>query len=229
MKVGPKIVDEGLSFFIDAANKLSYTGAGTSAKDIITKNNAPLQNGVSYSDQKGGYFIFDGADDKISIANDESIQTSGNFSLNIWFKGNSTQGGGAFAGIVSKSVGGDFGDWSIAGDSSNRYFRFGFKNTSNQNRTFQTPTYQDLISEEWVNYQCTYDMSKIKIYRNSVLMLNSTETSTPITQSSALLIGSRGYGSYFTGEIAMFSLYKNKALTQDEVTQNYEATKQRFI
>jgi len=27
----------------------------------------------------------------------------------------------------------------------------------------------------------------------------------------------------------MFSLYKNKALTQDEVTQNYEATKQRFI
>ena len=63
----PKIVTEGLVFAVDAANRKSYPGSGTNCTDIVGVSDGVLTNGVGYSLDNGGSFIFDGTDDYIDI------------------------------------------------------------------------------------------------------------------------------------------------------------------
>ena len=223
------IVTDGLVLNIDAGFIPSYPRNGTTTYDISENtNNGDIQNGVIFNSSPNS-FVFDGTDDRVEILNNTTLQTTGEMSVNIWLKGNSTQGGGSFCGIFDKNAGSNFGDWACCGDSSNTYFRFGFNNTSNENKTYQVPSpYNDLKEASWVNYQCTYDFQHIRIYRNSVLVVEAAETSTPSTETFPVYLGYRGYGSYFTGEIAIAQLYNNKALSSEEVLQNYNAQKSRF-
>ena len=223
------IVTDGLVLNIDAAFIPSYPRNGSSTYDVsINANNGTLQNGVSYNTSPNS-FMFDGTDDRIEIPNNSTLQTTGEMSVNIWLKGNPTQDGGGYCGIFDKNAGSNFGDWACCGDSSNTYFRFGFNNTSNQNKTYQVPSqYNDLKVANWVNYQCTYDFQYVRIYRNSVLVVQAEETSTPSTETFPVYLGYRGYNSYFTGEIAVAQLYNGKVLSDSEVLQNFEAQKTRF-
>ena len=223
------IVTDGLVLNIDAGFIPSYPRNGTTTYDISENtNNGDIQNGVIFNSSPNS-FVFDGTDDRVEISNNTTLQTTGEMSVNIWLKGNSTQDGGGYCGIFDKNASGNFGDWACCGDSSNTYFRFGFNNTSNENKTYQVPSpYNDLKEASWVNYQCTYDFQHIRIYRNSVLVVEAAETSTPSTETFPVYLGYRGYGSYFTGEIAIAQLYNNKALSAEEVLQNYNAQKERF-
>jgi hypothetical protein len=65
---GPKIIEDGLVFVLDASNKKSYLGTGTDFFDVsLSKNNGTLLNGVGYNTNSLGAFIFDGSNDYISL------------------------------------------------------------------------------------------------------------------------------------------------------------------
>ena len=61
----PSIPLEGLVFSIDAGNSKSYSGSGTNVNDPINSISGVMNNGVGFSTLIGGYFSFDGTDDKI--------------------------------------------------------------------------------------------------------------------------------------------------------------------
>ena len=50
----PKIVTDGLVFAVDAANKKSYPGSGTTWTDLAGSNNGTLTNGPTFD--SGGWW-----------------------------------------------------------------------------------------------------------------------------------------------------------------------------
>ena len=61
----PKIVTDGLVFAVDAANKKSYPGSGTTWTDLAGSNDGTLTNGPTFDSGNGGSIVFDGSDDYI--------------------------------------------------------------------------------------------------------------------------------------------------------------------
>ena len=65
---GPKIVTNGLVLCLDAANRKSYPGSGTTWKDLSKNgNDGTLVNGVGFSAENNGYMGFDGVDDFVGF------------------------------------------------------------------------------------------------------------------------------------------------------------------
>jgi hypothetical protein len=55
----PSIVTDGLIALHDAGNIKSYPGSGTAVTDISSGNNNGTMNGVTFSAEGGGSFVFD--------------------------------------------------------------------------------------------------------------------------------------------------------------------------
>ena len=62
----PKLVTNGLVLCLDAANKLSYPGSGTTWYDLSgNANNGTLTNGPTFNSANSGSIVFDYIDDYI--------------------------------------------------------------------------------------------------------------------------------------------------------------------
>ena len=68
---GPDIIEDGLVLCLDAGNKLSYPGTGTTWSDLVGSVSATLENSLNstFSQDNLGNFDFDGADDYVDISN----------------------------------------------------------------------------------------------------------------------------------------------------------------
>lgn len=62
-RTGPKIVTDGLVLCLDAADRNSYPGSGTSWNNLAGTNSFYLYNGISYNGNNAGYLTFDGVND----------------------------------------------------------------------------------------------------------------------------------------------------------------------
>ena len=78
----PDIVTDGLVLCLDAADKKSYPGSGTTWTDRSGNgNNSTLTNGPTFDSANGGSIVFDGSDDislttsNLTITGDQSIET----------------------------------------------------------------------------------------------------------------------------------------------------------
>ena len=60
---GPDIIEDGLVLCLDAGNKLSYPGTGTTWTDLAGSNNVTLTNGPVFGNNNGGSIGFDGSND----------------------------------------------------------------------------------------------------------------------------------------------------------------------
>ena len=64
----PKIVTDGLVLALDAGNAKSYPGSGTTWTDLSGNgNNGTLTNGPTYSSSNGGSIVFDGTNDYVNL------------------------------------------------------------------------------------------------------------------------------------------------------------------
>jgi len=81
---GPKIITSGCVLSLDAADKLSYKGSGTSWYDLSGNNTtATLTNGPTFNAANMGSIVFDGTDDKVTISNEFIFHL---WSFTIFFK-----------------------------------------------------------------------------------------------------------------------------------------------
>ena len=82
---GPKIITEGLSFYLDAANPKSYPGTGTSWKDLSNSGgNGTLTNGPTFDSGNKGSIDFDGTDDYITLSS-SLIPSTDDWTWSCWF------------------------------------------------------------------------------------------------------------------------------------------------
>ena len=109
----PSIVTDGLVLCFDAANPKSYPGSGTTWYDLSgNDNHGTLLNEPSFSSDKGGCFVFDGTDDRISFST-VAIKT-------ICFWGRLSSGFADLGALVATSNNGD-GSLRIRGAGDGRF------------------------------------------------------------------------------------------------------------
>tara|TARA_R110000787_G_C13227149_1_gene426825 strand:- start:4 stop:711 length:708 start_codon:yes stop_codon:yes gene_type:complete len=227
----PLIVTDGLVLCLDAANKKSYSGSGTTWTDRSGNgNNGTLVNGPTFDSGNGGSIDFDGVDDNVNLGNDSSFDLTSEFSLEIFFFGGS--GIDSYGGLLNKAGDGNFGNWGIYGDGSNDYIRFGYRSTNGSQVEINASSYSDISTEAWVHYLGVFSGTSLYLYRNGALVSSSGVSAshqTPQTNSYDAAIGRRlansGYEVDFKVSIA--KIY-DRALTSAEVLQNYNAIKSRF-
>jgi hypothetical protein len=172
---------------------------------------------------KDNYLSFDGIDDYVQTQPFTPNIT--NKTLSAWVRLNSTtqQGGGV---INLQSENGVTFD-AIVYNETNQGWGFGSNGFS---RTGWSGV-KETSTNSWVNIVATYENSNYKMYRNGVLILTLTSFNViNYNFSSRSLVGYRhtgGSSAYLNGAISQASLY-NRALTINEIKQNFEATRGRY-
>jgi len=226
MYFSPRIVTSGLVLALDAADKNSYRGSGTTWRDLTSNdNNGTLTNGPTFSNTKGGAIVLDGTDDYVSLTSTTSLRPS-NVTLSVWFNRNNSAISGAECIAESrKSLWISYG-FHISSGAITWYI--GYLDTVPYSTSVgATGNY---IDGQWHNVVGTYDKQNLKIYIDGILQATSNSFTSDILYTGDLvfLIGFHAESTtYFEGKIATTSLY-NRALTATEVLQNYNATKTRF-
>jgi hypothetical protein len=226
------IVTNGLVLALDAGNLVSYGGTGTLWNDLTnTTTGATLTNGPTYSTSNGGSIVFDGTDDYAVGPTNMSISQNQPFTLEFWvnlssytnqypcllqIKTDTTHGFIVFVTQASTYDGITFG-------STDTWIRL--RNAGNQ---IATNTWNQIV----INYNGAGagTASNYKMYLNTIEQVLSDSGSfiglSQVNNIGTIENASRGYDNW-TGRIANFKQY-NRALTQSEVIQNFNAHKSRY-
>ncbi len=213
----PKIVTEGLVLYLDSANPYSYVSGSTSWNDISRGgNNGTLVNGHTFSSANNGSIVFDGTNDYISIPYSSTIATPASFTLSIWVKILTTPS--AYRGLMV--IGRDTGAWYSI------YYANGYFVMATNGGNVLSPN--PIVIGNWYNVVFTATGSTGLLYENGVQVQTRSYTPPSISVGSTFYIGSATSGMEFSNSnIALASEY-NRALSAQEVLQNYNATKTRF-
>ena len=216
---GPKIVTNGLVLALDAADKNSYRGSGTTWTDVSGNNNTgTLTNGPTFNGGNGGSIVFDGVDDYVNVANASSLNASAQ-TISVWY--NATVVPGRPAVLVGKH--------DTAG-SNNGYNLW----TSNYAQIKVANVGYDSglgtgVTNVWYHLTLAYTSNvSLTGYLNGVSIGTSGLANFSIS-SQPLRIGRSvdSFWSLFTGKIPVVTVH-NRQLTDAEVLQNFQATRTRF-
>jgi hypothetical protein len=218
---GAPIVTDGLTFAVDAGNLVSYESGSATTYSLIGSETGTLVNGVGYNTGNGGSWTFDGGDDYIQL-NSSVIPAGNEISISFWNFGINAPN----SSIIAASF-----------------------NSSDQTLNVHLPW-----SNNGIYWDCGYPFNRIdKIatnaeyqgWHNWVFTKNATTGNMSIYLDGALWHSGSGHtstipvmnvarmGSYWnsqlchSGRIAQ-CLIHNRALTADEVTQNFRAHRNRF-
>jgi len=224
----PSIISDGLVFYLDAANRRSYSGSGNTAYGITGGVNGTLVNGVGFTSSNNGSFTFDDTNDVIDLGDNFDMGLS-SFSFCTYFKATTVLG---LQGIFSKSIATNAGSRYALFILSSKIYPFMSMGGADVN----TPSTLTISANTWYHVVAVYDRTdKLALYING-----NFDSSTTITQfiaddfqaSHIFRIGSYSDASnnaaYFLGgSIPLLQIY-NRVLSATEILQNYNATRKRF-
>ena len=231
----PKIVTDGLVLYLDAANTKSYISGSTTWNDISRGGSiGTLVNGPTFNSANGGSVVFDGVDDRVVINHTESLSndifSNVLFStLECWvniktFKNWTSMINKAFSGSYSNATGP--GLWSnitgyefvigtgVSGNPPGGSKRHSFIANTNQ----------------WYNIVGTVNGNISRMYVDGVLYSTNTSLINEVQKNtSPIVVGARctTCTPFLDGNISIVKIY-NRPLSDQEILQNYNATKSRF-
>ena len=207
----PGIVTSGLVFSIDAANTRSYAGSGLTAYGLVGGIGGTLVNGVGFGTTNSGSFIFDGSNDYIDLGN--SIQNYSLFTTSFWINYN------FFDGNHRSPLGDD-----SQNSSYHILFLFGNLYLGFSSSSFVGFAHNNISINTWYNFVVTKNSSdNVSFYQNSLLLGTNTVEAGKLASINKI---GRGY-VYDNAKISNVSFY-NRALSAQEIKQNYNATKRRY-
>jgi hypothetical protein len=218
----PNIVTNGLVLNLDAINPNSYPQSGTIWYDTSGNNNSgTLTNGTSWTPNGAQTsFSFDGVDDYVLGGNITGYFTNQVYA-SVFYKLTSA---GNYPMVLT------LGNADVSGEG----FSFRHSETNgNIQLVLSTSSTTSLVLagsviNQIVQVGLLYDGTNWKGYKNGVEFASASKTGNIQFGNSPLLrLGVRSDGFYFSGNIYNAQIY-NRALTAQEVLQNYNALKSRF-
>jgi hypothetical protein len=222
----PKIITDGLVFYLDAANSISYISGSTTWNDISrTKISGSLINGPSFNSSNGGAIVFDGTNDYTIFENSTNLDNQA-ITMENWVYPTSTLSQQGFV-FEKGQVNTQYSNFFFS--DGNFYFRT--MGLSNQDLSIVTANFMTL--NRWNHIVCTYTSGTKTIYINGVQANQLTGiTGTISIDSTGIFLGAyyNGPGNqdfYLNGRIAISRVY-SKALSLSEILQNYNTLKTRF-
>lgn len=226
---GPKIVTDGIVLCLDAADRNSYPGSGSTWTDLSGNgNNGSLVNGVGYNSGNGGSLVFDGSNDYVTLGTPallNGVQVP--LTICMWAKANSFGQYNTLWGVYSSITGGRLYSLFRVDSGTLRYF------TSNSSGGYQFNGSFTPLANVWNFYVITVygtlSSPSVTIYLNttSQTFSYSTLTSSP-NLSVNFRIGSNSVGSELWNGNISNAMWYNRTLSAQEIQQNYNALKGRY-
>ena len=225
----------------------TFTTSGTFTPLVATNNSAILglsdlsgngnfgttENSPTYSSANGGSVSFDSVNDHIITTGMQNFSYTNGITVSVWhYNGGGT---GPYRGLVTNGISGD-----RSGGFDLRYGRenyFGGTNNgtslnwtiTNSGGTSTLITINANVNE-WHNYVGTYDNTTVRVYKDGQLFNSIAHSGGGQlkTMNGSTIIGlSPGTAEYLDGILSQVSIY-NRALTQAEIQQNFNALRGRF-
>jgi len=226
---GPNLIKNGLVLELDAGNIKSYQSGSTTWFDKSgNANNGTLTNGPTFNTGSGGSIVFDGTNDYVNVNTDPNLPgVSG--SVSVWFNISNTQGSSAgnlgLSEIILKHNNSEsLNGWSIVASTSSltSYIKNGSTN-------WQVPTGSIITPNTWYNAVITFQSNtSLSLYTNGIFISSvAIGTLTTNTNPLRLAVSNDPFWARFQGRVASTQVY-NRALSAQEVLQNYNAQKSRF-
>jgi hypothetical protein len=211
---GPKITTNGLVLALDAGNRLSYVSGSTTWNDISNNaNNGALINGPTFNTEFNGSLVFDGVDDYVNLGN--QLSNFEVFTTSIWINW-------IFFDTTWKSpIGDNLQEYEYHILLLNNTIYLGI--SSNYTGTsFIGVNHGTITQNQWYNFTITKNTSNLICFYKNETLLGCT------TKAGGVNINKIGKGFvYDNAKIPIVQIY-NRALSAQEVLQNYNTTKTRF-
>ena len=236
---GPTIVTNGLVLALDAGDRNSYPGSGTTWRDLSgNNNNGTLTNGPTFNSANLGSIVFDGVDDFALLSNESNFdfERTTSFSIDCWVNLTTITSNDQI--IISKLNGGagNYTGWEFG-----KYFNtsaphlYLISNYGSGNY-IQCRSSFTLLANTWYNVVCTYNGSSntsgVLFYVNgqitSTIVGTNNLTQSILNNTTPTIARRAGTTEWpWNGLISTSRIY-NRALSSQEILQNYNATKTRF-
>ena len=218
---GGPIVTSGLTFAVDAGNLVSYESGSATTYSLIGSETGTLVNGVGYNTGNGGSWTFDGVDDTVQL-NSSVIPAGNEISISFWNFGINAPSSSIIAASFNSSD--QTLNVHLPWSNNGIYWDCGYP----FNRIDKIATNAEY--QGWHNWVFTKNAAtgNMSIYLDGNLWHSgSGHTSTIPVMTVARM------GSYWNNNLSHHGriaqcLIHNRALTADEVTQNFRAHRNRF-
>ena len=218
----PSIITQNLVLCLDAANSKSYPGSGTTWTDLSGNgNNGTLVNGVSYTENNRGALVFDGVNDYVSFSFVNPFAET----IIVWAR-SSTINWNQFGWISSSRRQNGHVFHTQAGER-----RLTYRVASSNATIFQIGTVTpDDITIPHMYSITTNGSNSHKCYFDGIEVASSSSSITRTASPTAQIwyLGKDDYGGRYGNGNIYNCLRYNRALTESEIQQNYNALKGRF-
>lgn len=226
----PPIVTDGLVLHLDAANTKSYQSGSTTWKDLSgNRNNGTLHNSPTFTSEGGGSFTFGGNGNLryCSLPITSGLDAN-NITLNVIAK-SPPQNTASLLYLFNRSEYLTLGNYTgtVEGPPNGESFAIVKFNPTNQFSTVRGGEWR-FTDNLYHDFTFTRENNIDKFYVDGVLVGTFPSTQAIASQLYPIEIGQRVNNTFF--QTITSSIYKiyNRALTQQEILQNYNATKSRF-
>lgn len=224
--IGPS---SNLILYVDVANNYSYSQNSNIWNDItFYRHNGTLNNSPTYNSSNGGSLVFNGSNNYVdfystALSAPFSSLLGDSFTVSAWVK--ATADNGTIAAFRNYFLPDRYKVFfqmnNLAGSF---YFLYGDDPG--------TPTYASAVTpyslNTWYNVVGVKNSNVCYIYLNGEYKASSSTLTFTPSGNPSLSIGSLLNGTYyFNGNIANVGIY-NKALSNDEILQNYNALRTRY-
>lgn len=223
---GPDISQTGLTLALDAADRNSYKGSGTSWQDVSGNGYVgTLTNGPIFSYSNGGNFSFDGTNDYVQTNFNQNTNNA-QITWECWFWDDSPGGFVSNTALISNYGASATTPYTSLHVYDNGNVFFGQRNSSG---TESLATYStNVCNGIWHHIVGVVDSTNTLIYVDGVLRASQAKVTGTTTSGQNIVIGGNHLSRYQSCRIASAKIY-NVALTAAEVLRNYNAVRTRFL
>jgi len=216
-KTSSEIVTDGLIVYLDASKPASYPGTGSTWYDISgNSNNGTLFNTPTFDTGKQGNLTFNGTNQYVNIpGNTATLSSMGRNSGEFWIKVSH------IGNRVICEKGANLKMFFQPGNTINDLYFADYPSTTSSTK------YADIFNNNWNHVVIVAGPGFNNIYLNGVL-LNQVGLGFGASNSQAIQLMGRNGGFCQSGNLGLFRVY-NRALSDQEVLQNYNASKSRFL
>jgi hypothetical protein len=229
------IVTSGLVFAVDAGNLVSFERGSLITNSLTGSSTGSLVNGTGYTSSYNGVWSFDGTDDRLTFG---SPNMTSSCTVNQWIQplsGSATTMGTITYVAVNSATSVLFSQLiKSAGTWYHQVLVSGYQSgyAEEMNMYFQSIVTSFVENNTPYNFTFTWERtpgvnSTLKTYLNGVYREQQINTNNYWANTASLATATYNISNTYKGNIGTTSFY-NRALTETEITQNYNAQKARF-
>jgi hypothetical protein len=219
----PKIVTDGLVLMLDPIISKSYPGSGNTIYDLSGRGNNGTINGATYWSDGRGSFYFDGNDSYIINSSTQNLPIgSSSRTVELWvYLINNTNN--------FIQMGGSPGQKYIIQYYNISGINYLFTDGVNGNNNISITESMFPVLNSWNHIIFGNSGQNYFYYLNNSLKKSGTWPTSINTNGQKYIIGKRddSASNTFNGKVSSVKIY-NRALSANEVSQNYNSTKYRF-